>query len=128
MKILIQRVSQASVEVEGKVVGVIDSGMLIFVGITHRDTPAEAVWLANKLVNLRIFADASGKLNHLCSSKRDRLSSSRNLLCMPIAIREGGFLSSMQPRLIRQKSCTSFLLQKFAKAAFPRKWESLERV
>jgi D-aminoacyl-tRNA deacylase len=63
MKILIQRVSEASVEVEGNVVGSIDHGVLVLVGITHNDTVSQAAWLANKLVNLRIFEDSQGKIN-----------------------------------------------------------------
>ena len=63
MKLLIQRVSKASVEVDGKVVGAIEAGILAFVGFTHSDTVAQGIWLANKLVNLRIFEDAAGKLN-----------------------------------------------------------------
>lgn len=63
MKILIQRVTQASVEVNGEVVGSIGPGVLVFVGITHGDTASQVEWLASKLVNLRIFEDAQGKLN-----------------------------------------------------------------
>jgi D-tyrosyl-tRNA(Tyr) deacylase len=63
VKILIQRVTEARVEVEGKIVGSIDAGALVFVGITHSDTTFEAVWLANKLVHLRFFEDAQGKIN-----------------------------------------------------------------
>ncbi len=63
MKILIQRVSQASVAVDDKVVGSIGDGVLVFVGVTHGDTAAEAAWLATKLIHLRIFGDAEGKIN-----------------------------------------------------------------
>jgi D-tyrosyl-tRNA(Tyr) deacylase len=63
MRLVIQRVSHASVEVEGKVVGAIKTGLLVLVGITHTDTVDKAVWLANKLINLRIFEDDQGKLN-----------------------------------------------------------------
>jgi D-tyrosyl-tRNA(Tyr) deacylase len=63
MKILIQRVSQASVEVAGKIVGAIESGLLIFIGVTHTDTIDQTAWLANKLVNLRLFEDDQGKMN-----------------------------------------------------------------
>jgi D-tyrosyl-tRNA(Tyr) deacylase len=63
MKALIQRVIQASVEVNGEIVGNIGRGALVFVGITHGDTATQVTWLANKLINLRIFEDAQGKLN-----------------------------------------------------------------
>lgn len=63
MKILIQRVAHAKVEVGGKAVGMIGEGVLVFVGITHNDTIAQGAWLANKLINLRIFEDGLGKIN-----------------------------------------------------------------
>jgi D-tyrosyl-tRNA(Tyr) deacylase len=63
MKLLIQRVSAASITVDGEIVGAIDSGVLVFVGVTHKDTEKEAEWLAQKLANLRIFEDAEGKMN-----------------------------------------------------------------
>ena len=55
MRILVQRVSKASVEVEEKVVGAVGKGALVLVGITHDDTMEEVVWLANKFVSLRLF-------------------------------------------------------------------------
>ncbi len=63
MKLLIQRVSHAKVEVDHKVVGAIQEGLLVFVGITQKDTVEQAAWLANKLVHLRLFEDSQGKLN-----------------------------------------------------------------
>lgn len=63
MKIVIQRVSQASVNVEDAIVGSIRHGVLVFVGVTHTDTEAQVTWLANKLVHLRMFEDESGKIN-----------------------------------------------------------------
>jgi D-tyrosyl-tRNA(Tyr) deacylase len=63
MKVLIQRVAHAKVEVDNKTVGLIEKGVLVFVGITHNDTIAQVVWLANKLIHLRIFEDNQGKLN-----------------------------------------------------------------
>lgn len=70
MKILIQRVTQASVEVKGEIVGSIGPGVLVFVGITHSDTASEVTWLANKLINLRIFEDAQRKLNQSLIDQR----------------------------------------------------------
>ena len=63
MKIVIQRVSRATVEVEENIVGTIGHGSLVFVGITHEDTKESAIWLASKFVNLRMFGDESGRLN-----------------------------------------------------------------
>ena len=55
MRALLQRVREARVEVGGETVGAISSGLLIFVGVTHSDTPETAKWLAEKSVHLRIF-------------------------------------------------------------------------
>ena len=63
MKILIQRVTHAQVVVEGATVGTIGPGVLVFIGVTHKDTEKEAAWLANKLINLRMFEDEDGKTN-----------------------------------------------------------------
>lgn len=63
MKLVIQRVKEASVEVNKNVVGQIDKGLLIFVGITHTDTKEIADYLLKKVCNLRIFEDENGKMN-----------------------------------------------------------------
>lgn len=63
MRAVVQRVTRASVEVEGEVVGAIGPGLLVLLGIADGDTDAEAQWLAHKVANLRIFADAEGKMN-----------------------------------------------------------------
>lgn len=63
MKFLIQRVSKASVEIENKVVGKIDKGFLVLIGITHDDTEETADYLIKKLINLRVFEDENGKMN-----------------------------------------------------------------
>ena len=63
MKLLIQRVSKASVEVNSQIVGRINNGLLVFLGIEKGDTTECADFLARKLVNLRIFHDADGKMN-----------------------------------------------------------------
>jgi D-tyrosyl-tRNA(Tyr) deacylase len=63
MRAVVQRVSQASVTVGGEVVGAIDRGFLILLGITHSDGEAEAAILARKIAGLRIFEDDDGKMN-----------------------------------------------------------------
>lgn len=63
MRVLLQRVSQANVTVADKKIAQIEQGLLLLVGITHRDTEAEAEWLAEKTANLRIFEDEQGKMN-----------------------------------------------------------------
>lgn len=61
MRIILQRVLQASVTVSGDVVGQIGQGVLLLVGVTHSDTAAQADWLANKVANLRIFPALEGR-------------------------------------------------------------------
>ena len=63
MRALIQRVSEASVEVEGSVVGVISKGLLVFVGVTHSDSREVAEKLAKKVIGIRIFEDQNGQMN-----------------------------------------------------------------
>ncbi len=63
MRIVLQRVTAASVEVEGKIVGKIGYGLLALVGVGHDDTDQEARWLANKTAELRIFQDDQDKMN-----------------------------------------------------------------
>lgn len=63
MRALLQRVSFASVSVNGRITGQIERGFVILLGVTHSDTVAEADWLANKLSGLRLFEDEAGKMN-----------------------------------------------------------------
>lgn len=63
MKIVLQRVSRASVSVGGEVVSEIGTGLLLLVGVAEGDTPEGADWLAEKVAGLRIFEDGDGKMN-----------------------------------------------------------------
>ena len=63
MRAVIQRVSEASVSVDGEVVGAVGAGVLILLGVAPSDTEADGLWLARKIATLRIFADADGKMN-----------------------------------------------------------------
>ncbi len=63
MRAVIQRVTQAKVEVEGQTIGQIDRGLLVYLGVGKDDSEKDAAFMADKLVNLRIFADAEGKMN-----------------------------------------------------------------
>ena len=63
MRALLQRVSRASVTVDGRVVGQIGRGFVVLVGVTHADTRAEAEWVAAKVAGLRVFDDEAGKMN-----------------------------------------------------------------
>ncbi len=63
MRALIQRVSHADVTVEGRIVGRIDRGFVVLLGVTHADGRAEAEWIASKIAGLRVFDDEAGKMN-----------------------------------------------------------------
>ncbi len=63
MRVVIQRVRQAQVEVEGKVIGQTGGGLLVYLSVGRGDTESDAQFLAEKLVNLRIFSDEAGKMN-----------------------------------------------------------------
>ncbi|MGL4522696.1 MAG: D-aminoacyl-tRNA deacylase [Bacilli bacterium] len=63
MKVVLQRSKQASVTIEGDVVGSIERGLVLLVGITHDDTEKEVKWMADKIAGLRIFEDAEGRMN-----------------------------------------------------------------
>ncbi|WP_028776498.1 D-aminoacyl-tRNA deacylase [Shimazuella kribbensis] len=63
MRVLLQRVSRASVTVSEEIVGAIDAGLLLFVGFTDGDSQKEIQYFAEKVVNLRIFEDHDGKMN-----------------------------------------------------------------
>ncbi|KGE88668.1 MAG: D-aminoacyl-tRNA deacylase [Phaeodactylibacter xiamenensis] len=64
MRIILQRVSEASVTVDEKIVGEIGHGLLLFVGIEDEDTDEDLEWLASKIAKMRIFSDEEGKMNH----------------------------------------------------------------
>jgi D-tyrosyl-tRNA(Tyr) deacylase len=63
MRAVVQRVTEARVRVEGHVVGAIERGFLVLLGVGARDTEADADWMAGKILGLRVFGDAQGKMN-----------------------------------------------------------------
>ena len=63
MRLVLQRVTEASVQVEGEIVGAIQNGLMILVGIEDADTQEDIEWLAGKAAQLRIFDDAEGVMN-----------------------------------------------------------------
>lgn len=63
MKVVLQRVSRASVSIQARLVGEIGPGFCLLVGFTHGDTIAQVDWMAEKVAGLRVFTDAAGKMN-----------------------------------------------------------------
>ena len=63
MRVVIQRVSEASVMVDGAIVGQIQKGVMVLVGIVNEDDTSDIEWLSNKIVNMRIFEDEQGVMN-----------------------------------------------------------------
>lgn len=63
MRVIIQRVSKASVTVEEKIIGEIKTGFLVLLGIENEDEKSDADWLAQKIVNMRVFKDENDKMN-----------------------------------------------------------------
>ncbi len=73
MRVVLQRVSSASVTIEGRITGAIERGLLVLVGIESADTPADGEWLAQKIIRLRIF---SGKAASEGSGREDLMNQS----------------------------------------------------
>jgi D-tyrosyl-tRNA(Tyr) deacylase len=63
MRVVLQRVSKASVTIDGRVAGAIGRGFCLLVGFTHGDTATQVDWMAEKVAGLRLFSDAAGKMN-----------------------------------------------------------------
>lgn len=63
MRAVVQRVSSASVEVKSEIVGAIENGFMVLLGVTHEDGEEDAQWLASKLAQMRVFSDEEGKMN-----------------------------------------------------------------
>ncbi|WP_339147015.1 MULTISPECIES: D-aminoacyl-tRNA deacylase [unclassified Sutcliffiella] len=63
MRVVLQRAKKAEVRVGGEVVGKIDRGLMLLVGVTHEDSPEDAAYVAEKVANLRIFEDDQDKMN-----------------------------------------------------------------
>lgn len=63
MKIVVQRVKNANVKVDGKIVGEISEGLMLLVGVSEDDDKSDAYWLVKKILDLRIFSDSDGKMN-----------------------------------------------------------------
>lgn len=64
MRLVVQRVTKSSVEVDGIIAGAIGKGLLVLVGVTHKDDESDVDWLSNKLTNIRLFSDENDKMNY----------------------------------------------------------------
>ena len=64
MRVVIQRVSEASVKVDNKVVGEIGKGLMLLIGVDESDENTDADWLVKKILDVRVFSDEEGKMNH----------------------------------------------------------------
>ena len=73
MRAVVQRVSQASVAVDGETIGSIGTGMLVLLGVSNSDTEDDAAKLADKIYNLRFFNDRNGKMNFSCADIRGQI-------------------------------------------------------
>jgi len=73
MKAVVQRVTQSRVTVAGQETGVIGQGLMVLLGVAQEDTSADAEWLAEKIVGLRIFEDDHGKMNRSLSEVNGRM-------------------------------------------------------
>lgn len=73
MRAVIQRVIRASCTVEGKITGEIKAGFLVLLGVEENDTTEDAVWLAQKIANMRIFSDEAGQMNKALADVKGRI-------------------------------------------------------
>jgi len=73
MRVVLQRVSEASVDINGKETRAIEQGMVVLVGVEDADSETDADWLAQKIAGLRIFSDDDGKMNHSAVDKNGQL-------------------------------------------------------
>lgn len=64
MRVVIQRVSEASVKVDNKIVGEIGKGLMLLIGVDESDENSDADWLVKKILDVRVFSDDEGKMNH----------------------------------------------------------------
>ena len=104
MRAVVQRVLQGHVQAEGKTLGKIDKGLLVYLSVAKTDTAADAQFMADKLVNLRIFADDAGKMNRsvLDAGGKILLVSNFTLHGDCRKGRRPGFDAAAEPKLARQ--------------------------
>ena len=104
MRAVLQRVSRASVEVERTCVGQIDRGWLILLGVAQGDDDEDAIWMAEKVLNLRGFEDDAGKMNRSVLDVRGGFSWSASSRCWATAAAAGGPVLPMRPTRPRPRN------------------------
>lgn len=98
MKAVVTRVSSASVKIAGEVVGAIEKGYLVLLGVAPEDTAADAIKLADKVCNVRIFEDEAGKMNlNLAAVGGSLLVVSQFTLLADLSSRRPGFSHAAKP-------------------------------
>ena len=104
MRAVLQRVLEAKVEVEGKVVGEIGPGLLVFLGVGQADTEQDLEWMVGKVCSLRIFEDEAGKMNRsvLDTSKAMLAVSQFTLFADSSKGRRPSFIEAMAPEPAKQ--------------------------
>lgn len=88
MRVVLQRSREAKVEVDGEIVGAIEKGFVLLVGITHSDTLEEAKYLADKIAHLRVFEDENGKMNQSILDREEPFYRFPSLPYMEIHVKE----------------------------------------
>lgn len=101
MRAVIQRIKESSVKVEGQVIGQTGVGLLVLLGVAQGDGPSDANYLANKIINLRIFEDQNGKMNRslLDSGAEMMVVSQFTLLADCRKGRRPSFVDAAEPKL-----------------------------
>jgi D-tyrosyl-tRNA(Tyr) deacylase len=106
VRAIVQRVKRAQVSVEGRIVGCIERGLLVLLGVAAGDTEADAREIANRVLRMRIFADPDGKMNLDLSAVGGQLLVVSQLPCWLIPAPVGVPRLSGPPRLRRRANCT----------------------
>jgi D-aminoacyl-tRNA deacylase len=100
MRAVLQRVSEASVKVDGETTGTIDAGLLVLLGIGEEDTEEDVIWLAQKIANIRIFSDENGQMNNSLEAINGEilLISQFTLFAQTRKGNRPGFISAAKPQ------------------------------
>lgn len=127
MRLVVQRVTDASVSVGGETVGQIGLGLMVLVGVTHEDTSEDAAYLAEKLVNLRIFEDEGEKMNLSLLDVGGSVLSVSQFTLYGDTKKEGGRILQKRQNPIRRFNYTRSGTACFARKALLSKREDLAK-